>query len=50
MSSSLLERARSYEEDIDQYENECAELLTETPKRVRGETKVIIFSSPLSGV
>ena len=35
MSSSLLERTRAYQEDIDQYEDACAELLLEEASRVR---------------
>lgn len=35
MSSTLLERTRALEEDIDQYEDACAELLVEDATRVR---------------
>ena len=36
MSSTLLERARALEEDIEQYEEACSEVLMEETKRVRG--------------
>lgn len=39
MSYSILERARSFEEDIEQYENECADLMLEETKRVRAMEK-----------
>lgn len=39
MSSSILERIRLYEEDIEQFENECADLMTEETKRVRAKEK-----------
>lgn len=37
MASTHLERARALEEDLDQYEDACAELLTIEVKRVRSD-------------